>query len=148
MGFFTRRVFVLVERMLALGTDRLLFQNAADIEECRRCGIAPERKLVWVGNGIQLGNFGATARAETERVRILCVARLEPVKNHRMLIGAVLLLRARGIEFDLQLVGDGVLRGELETIVREKQLAGSVHFLGYRNDCHGPSSRPQHRDVR
>lgn len=58
------------------------------------------------------------------------VARLEPVKNHRLLINAFSQLRRRRYEAALVLVGDGPLRPELQAQVRELGLTDDVVFTG------------------
>lgn len=134
MGAVKCWVFVQIERLLMLTTDKVLFQNTADIAECRRRKIAPERKVVLVGNGIQLSSFANDTVPVNRVARLLCVARFEPVKNHRQLIEAAALLRDRGVVFELLLVGDGVLRAPTEALVREHKLTEQVQFLGYRAD--------------
>jgi glycosyltransferase involved in cell wall biosynthesis len=59
-----------------------------------------------------------------------CIANLVEVKGHRYLIEACGLLRKRGCRFVCHVVGDGPLRGDLETLVREHGLRERVNFLG------------------
>jgi len=134
MNPIQRWIFIQIERIFALITDRLLFQNEADIAECIRSRIAPCRKLVLIGNGIQLQEFAAEAEPSNTPPVILCVARFEPVKNHPMLLEAARILNQRGVPFVIQLVGDGQLRQTYETSVQQQQLEGIIHFLGYRDD--------------
>jgi glycosyltransferase involved in cell wall biosynthesis len=47
------------------------------------------------------------------RARVLCVAALEEKKGHRHLLSAVALLKQRGIDIELVVVGDGDLRDQL-----------------------------------
>lgn len=65
-----------------------------------------------------------------EEFRIACIANLVEKKGHRYLIEACSLLRERGCRFVCHIVGDGPLRGSLETLVSEYGLQDSVHFLG------------------
>lgn len=62
------------------------------------------------------------------------VARLDRIKDHATLLWAVRILRARGIEVDLELVGDGPLRPELERLVTRLDLGLRVRFTGYLDD--------------
>jgi glycosyltransferase involved in cell wall biosynthesis len=126
--------FIQVERVMGWLTDRLLFQNQADIEECRRRRIAAAHKVVWIGNGVQLGTFRPEQEPDTDPPIVLCVGRFEPVKNHRMILETARILRERGVWFSLQLVGDGVLQSTYEAWVRERSLESHVQFLGYRDD--------------
>lgn len=134
MGRLQQWVFIKVEWALAFISDRLLFQNQADIEECVRCWIAPRRKLVRIGNGVQLDDFAPGDEPANDPPVVLYVARFEPVKNHPLLLEAARLLHERGVRFVLRLVGDGDLRPEYERWVSAHDLAGCVEFLGYRDD--------------
>jgi glycosyltransferase involved in cell wall biosynthesis len=59
-----------------------------------------------------------------------CIANLVEKKGHRYLIEACRLLRERGCRFVCHVVGEGPLRGDLETLVREYGLREWVNFLG------------------
>ena len=63
---------------------------------------------------------------------MLCVGRLEPVKNQPMLFAALERLRAHRPL--LWLVGDGPLQAQYEAEVARRGLADGVQFLGYRYD--------------
>jgi glycosyltransferase involved in cell wall biosynthesis len=67
-------------------------------------------------------------------VLFTCVARLDPQKNHALLLRAF----ARGPAFDpkahLVLIGAGPLRRQLEELTEKLGLTGQVHFLGLRTD--------------
>ena len=65
-------------------------------------------------------------------VRLLCVARLAPVKGHRYLLRALARLREAGLECELTLAGDGPERDALERQAAELGLADAVRFLGFQ----------------
>lgn len=64
-----------------------------------------------------------------EPLRILCVARLHPVKRISDLLSACRILKDNGIAFELRLIGDGPLREHLQRMVDGLGLAESVQFL-------------------
>ncbi|MDM8516628.1 glycosyltransferase [Desulfobacterales bacterium HSG16] len=66
------------------------------------------------------------------RLRILNVARLEPVKAHYLLICACALLKKKNIPFILKIAGDGPLMADLESMVKNEGLDDCVHLLGTR----------------
>ena len=134
MNRLRKWLFTQVEKLLALITNKLLFQNKVDIDKCLYKRIAPEKKLVLVGNGIQLDCFNTYNKPDNEPKVIVCVARFEPVKNHRMVLEAAEILNQRRVPFTLQLVGDGELIDKCKGWVREHGLENVVHFLGYRDD--------------
>jgi colanic acid/amylovoran biosynthesis glycosyltransferase len=63
--------------------------------------------------------------------RLVCVGRLDEEKNHRSLVRAAARLAEDGIEFELTLVGDGPLRGELERAIRAAGLEGRIRIAGW-----------------
>jgi glycosyltransferase involved in cell wall biosynthesis len=127
---------IAVERFAGGLTDVLLSQNHEDIERALRHRIAPERRLEWVGNGITLEPFLATTPQHEpgQPVVITCVARMEPVKNHALLLDAAARLKHSGRRFELWLVGGGEGRARCERQVAESGLSNEVRFLGYRDD--------------
>ena len=62
------------------------------------------------------------------------VGTLKEQKGHRYLVEAVAPLIARTPQLHILIVGDGALRGSLETQVRAAGIEGNVHFLGNRSD--------------
>ncbi len=117
-------------------TNLMLSQNRADIEQAVRYRIVPRERLRYIGNGIAVDRFPvAPMRREPGHTPIItCVARLEPVKNHLMLLEAARRLKDRGLTFELWLVGGGEGRAALEARCAGWGLAGHVRFLGYRDD--------------
>ncbi len=66
-----------------------------------------------------------------ETPRLVCVARLSEEKGHLVMLSACRILKERGVEFELELVGDGHLRERLESDVRKYGLEESVIFAGW-----------------
>jgi glycosyltransferase involved in cell wall biosynthesis len=64
----------------------------------------------------------------------VCVARLSPQKNHRLLLEAFAAGPAACRQSHLLLVGDGELRASLSLFVSDLRLERRVHFLGNRED--------------
>lgn len=60
---------------------------------------------------------------------VMCIGRLEPVKNIALLIQAM-----QGIDANLWIVGDGSLRPALEQQVIELKMQNQMAFLGFRTD--------------
>ncbi len=131
-----RRLYVLAERLLGRMTSLLLTQNRSDLELAERYDIGPRGRRRLIGNGIDLARFHPEKRhgGPADLLTLTCVARLEPVKNHRLLFAAARLLKARGLSFRLRLVGDGPLRAEHERACRSLGIGEEVEFLGYRGD--------------
>lgn len=65
---------------------------------------------------------------------LLTVGRLEIVKNHKFLIDIVKSIKERGMDIRLVIVGDGVLKEELQNAVADLGLSGNIIFLGVVKD--------------
>ncbi len=72
-------------------------------------------------------------RTSPETFQILCVGRLVSTKGQRILIEAIAQLQHAGHKLQLQLVGDGPDRADLEALVRERNLSATVAFAGAVN---------------
>ena len=134
MGAVRRWPYITAERVLARLCDVLLFQNREEFEDLRRLDLRPRKGGYFVGNGIDLAKFPRRAGLpENPRPIILCVARLEPVKNQEMLFRALEILRAT-VDAEVWLVGDGPCQARYEADLRQRGLTDRVRFLGYRYD--------------
>ena len=129
-------LFEEAEKFLAKYCDVMLFQNHEEYEYSLNNGSFRKVQLVYIGNGIPFEEFsmylGKVRKYNTGKKRIACVARLEPVKNHKMLFEAIryLIDKYNYKDFELNLYGDGEEREKLE---RNTQLLGIkefVHFFG------------------
>jgi len=65
-------------------------------------------------------------------VRIVCVARFEAPKDHAALLRAM--GRLRGLDWELELVGDGPLESASRALAASLGIASRVRFAGYRPD--------------
>jgi glycosyltransferase involved in cell wall biosynthesis/SAM-dependent methyltransferase/GT2 family glycosyltransferase len=83
------------------------------------CAIAPE-----------LYAMRPRAPRAGEPIRVACVAAMKDYKGHRVLLDAVGRLARDGHAVDVDLVGDGPLRGELERQAARLNLVDHVRFLG------------------
>ncbi|NMM53568.1 glycosyltransferase [Paenibacillus aquistagni] len=126
-------------------TDRLtdcvtvVCKKAGQVQADR--GTIREEKMKVIYNGIDLSRFTPISMSRREDIRsqwgvgrtdlvFICVGRLDPQKNHRMLLSAFHKLAMLHEQAKLVLVGDGQLRGELEREVRELELEKQVEFMG------------------
>jgi colanic acid/amylovoran biosynthesis glycosyltransferase len=71
-----------------------------------------------------------------ESPRLVNVGRLSEQKGHLLLIEAVAQLHAQGLNFEMVIVGDGPLRGELERLIDQYGMRGRVWITGFL-DNHG-----------
>jgi glycosyltransferase involved in cell wall biosynthesis/peptidoglycan/xylan/chitin deacetylase (PgdA/CDA1 family) len=100
-------------------------------------GISPEKVHVWA-RGIDVSLFSPGDRCDARRrlgipptrPSLLWVGRMDPVKGLDILIESCVLLRERGVDFQLYLIGAGPLRGELIAQVEAKRLSEQITFVG------------------
>lgn len=64
----------------------------------------------------------------------IMVARLHPIKNHKILLQAVAAIKERIKNVHIILVGDGELRDDLMELAQQLGIGNRIHFLGYRQD--------------
>lgn len=93
----------------------------------------PDLPIEVIPNAIELSVFiPPRQRQNNGPVRLLFVGRLNAFKNVEMLIETASRLTAKGVDnFELQLVGEGEQRSNLERLVVEKGLTRQVRFLGW-----------------
>lgn len=109
-------------------------------------GLAADKGQV-IYNGAGESYFAPVEPAARARLRaelnlpddaVVCftAARLDAGKNHKLQLAAIRQLRDSGRLGSLHFVwaGDGDLRGPLEQAIKQHQLEGRVHLLGYRWD--------------
>lgn len=97
----------------------------------RECGEHVRNRIHVIHCGVDPDRFAPPVRAgRTRPFRVVCVASLEEVKGHRILIDACRLLRDRGIDFECDLVGDGPLRDELAARIHRLGLGSRIHLHG------------------
>jgi glycosyltransferase involved in cell wall biosynthesis len=72
--------------------------------------------------------------------RIVSVGRLTSTKNHQAVIRAIALLRHDGIEVHLDILGEGPLRSELETLKKSLGVNDLVSLPGFIESWHTHSS--------
>lgn len=89
------------------------------------------KKIQVVRCGVDALFAGAAPPAPVAAAEFCCVARLSGQKGLPLLIEAATLLKARGTDFHLTLVGDGEMRGEIETMIAAAGLGADVTITGY-----------------
>lgn len=87
-------------------------------------------KLSVVHCGVDPSFFHASPNDGDATLRVLNVGRLVPVKGHAVLVHAIELLKRRGVDLELTIVGDGPARKELEALIGLLNLSQSVRLIG------------------
>ncbi len=123
--------------------DRAMLREKADgarfvvtISEFNRrllegeCGERIARKVHVIRCGVDVGAFAPVPHAVPAVPTFVCVASLREYKGHAVLLDALRILRARGSNVKVVLVGDGELRGALAGRIAREGLADCVELRG------------------
>lgn len=127
--------------MVDLGSDALLEELCREAEFVlgvsdystallkERCPGAAH-KISRLYNGVALDGFPRAAISREGPLRIISIGRLIEFKGFQHLIGACARLRDQGVAATCRIIGEGPLRGELESLISSQGLEDRVHLLG------------------
>lgn len=95
-----------------------------------------QRKMVVVPNPLTFEKPGLADASGSGRTRkiVLAVGRLDYQKDHATLIDAFARIAKAFPDWDLTIIGEGILRPELEIRIRTMCLNGRIFLLGERKD--------------
>jgi glycosyltransferase involved in cell wall biosynthesis len=107
---------------------------------CEKAGRRGARGVIWIPNGVDMNSIPSFAFQEKQRLKaelafsdqriVLYVGRLHRIKRVADLIQAVGILRRKGVDVALLVVGDGEERSKLVKLVRVMGLESQVLFVG------------------
>jgi len=96
---------------------------------------SPKRKII--GQGIDIDFFRPNQdKKQSEKLRIVAVGRISPIKNYETLIRAAITLKKQNIPLIIQIAGFVILSEQeayftkLKELVKKEQLENEVKFLG------------------
>ena len=130
-----------LDRLTERWVDRYVCVSRSVADFSASVGGLPPEKLVVIPNGVNLEKYPARAPADLRqfgiaagRHAVVFVGRLERQKGVDWLIETSPRWLAELPDCDLLVVGEGPLRGSLETACRTLGIADRVHFAGRRAD--------------
>jgi glycosyltransferase involved in cell wall biosynthesis len=133
-SFTAHRWDIFENNLLDLKSERAAFVRFIAADGQRLAHSLGAAKVAEKGHvmhlGVELPPDPAPVRPDRKPPVLLCAAALSPVKGHAHLIRSIEVLRSRGVDCELWLAGDGVLRAELEQQTRALGLEDRVRFLG------------------
>jgi glycosyltransferase involved in cell wall biosynthesis len=159
LGGIKRAVFLRFEQILSRLSDALLFQNDYEKDQGKQYGMDKKALLINIGNGINLSEFYRLRKIRTlpawrgknpadpehtpkDPFIIICVARVEPKKNHPMLIDGAKLLRHKIKELYGDRIADSAFKiicvGEIGgphvvSYAAEQGLGRMIEFTGVKD---------------
>lgn len=132
------RFLLACERRVAPVTDRIITNADAIAQEYLSRDIGSPVQYSTVYSGIDIERFATAPPAgdlSSDRLRITMVSRLVDGKGLWVLLDAIESLD--DFVFSVTIVGDGPLRTEFVSAVKNRGLADVVEVLGYRHDVEG-----------
>ncbi len=140
-SFFTK-IFILIEKVLACFTSKIITVSEEVKKELVGLGIAKAQKIAVIPLGFELERFlgvdvlDCPVKPGNDIEKVGIVGRLVPVKNHRLFLEAVAKISKEKpqLKVRFKIIGDGELRGELEEYARELKIVPWVEFTGWQRD--------------
>ena len=138
------RFYLLLERLTAVITDRLVALTEQERSDYVRYSVIPESKLTTIHSGVDVGRFQQPIEPMADkssqpvfppgRTVIGFVGWLLPIKGVDILLQAMTTVCQSAPQAMLVLVGKGQLEARMKSEVRRLNLAENVQFLGWRED--------------
>jgi glycosyltransferase involved in cell wall biosynthesis len=133
-----------MEKALARITDCIVAVSPQVKNELVAYGVASPDKITVIPLGFELGPFLSCQQHRGEFHRELglddgiqlvgIVARIFPIKNHRLFLDAASRVAASGNTVRFVIVGDGILLPGMEDYARKLGISDRVIFTGWRRD--------------
>lgn len=137
-------LFILLEKLTACVTDRIIALTEHGIREHTERRIAPREKFASIHSGVELGRY-TQPRPDPVMARkqlglspdwpvVGSVGRFEPVKGYDTLLRAAALLRAHQPKVQFLLAGEGEEEPRLKRLAEALGVEDRVVFLGWQED--------------
>ena len=140
---FLTGIFIIVEKIAAEFTDKIITLTEKGVEEHVKFGIAPENKFIAIHSGIRADKFFSEPVDINNKRNQLGIpqnslligtaGRLVPIKGHKYLMQAMSQINKK-LNVILLVIGDGYLRENLEQQAKQSGISNRIKFLGFRND--------------
>ena len=148
-GYFSNlitRIFILIEWFTVKWTHAHIALTKKEKEDYLIRHIGRSNRTYVIYSGISMNNYLNPIQTKKDikkqlgfdDTHFICatVARLDPIKNHDMIIDAALLLKEYENIFRFLFIGDGELTCKLKTRIQQLGLNSMFLFLGWRKDVH------------
>jgi glycosyltransferase involved in cell wall biosynthesis len=140
-----KRRRVLARRAMLRGVPRLVVPSSRLHGIATQLWKVPEERVLLIRNGLDLGAYSGAGNPDLRRelgipldaLVVGTVGHLRPEKNFLRLLDACAAIGAPGTQMHVLhvlIVGEGGERAALEARAARPDLAGRVHFAGYRPD--------------
>jgi len=144
-GAAKTKTFLFIEKVIARFTDRIIVVSVKIKDEiCERFKLTEKEKISVIGLGLDLKHFenkngnGFKKKLGINKDALLVgiIGRLTAVKNHRLFLDAIGLLKEEVPDLNAKflIIGDGELREELENYATALNIKDWIRFVGWQKD--------------
>ena len=143
-GKVKTKVFIFIEKLTAIITDRIIALTKREKEDHVRFNISKPHKFAVIHSGVNLEDFSKNFDNNEELKKKLgipitdsivgTVGRLVEIKGHRYLLDAACLVLNKIENVTFLLIGDGYLMTELINHAYALGIGNKVIFAGWRSD--------------
>lgn len=136
-----RKIFALIEKILAIKTDKIINISKSEYESALKYKIAPKKKMCIIENGIDFTKFenNDKYREETRKkyhiaeneIMIGVVGRLTEQKDPMTMIKAFELVHKENKNTKLMYVGSGELEKNVKQYAKEKNILDKIIITGW-----------------
>lgn len=116
-----------------MATHLVPVSRSAESDLCKSYSVAHRRCRVFYNSlSDPLSDVDTVFSDSTPAIesRVVCAGRLNPTKGQDLLIKAVALLKRRGMNVHVDIVGHGPTRASLEKLAASEGVVDLVHFIG------------------
>lgn len=133
-GHNQKSTMKIMHRLLRSGWRKIVTESCAVVSPSRYLMELmrhnyPCDKYVYIPNGIEWDKWHRYAKAENKKHTILIMGRLQKFKNVQMILRA--LKKVNLEDWQVEILGDGPYRQELERMAIEFGMAKKIHFRGW-----------------
>ncbi len=139
-----KKIFALIERILAIKTNKIINISKNEYDSALRYKIAPEKKMCIIENGIDFTKFENSEKyreitrekynIKNNEIVIGVVGRLTEQKDPLTMIKAFDLVNKENKNTKLMYVGSGELEEQVKQYAKENNLLNKVIITGWVND--------------
>jgi len=141
------KTFLFIERIIAKFTDQIIVVSVKIKDEiCERFRLTEKEKISVIGLGLDLKQFENISKngngfkkklgINKDALLVGIIGRLTAVKNHRLFLDAIGLLKEEvpDLNANFLIIGDGELREELESYATALNIKDWIRFVGWQKD--------------
>ena len=142
MWWIAKFIYILLEKLTAKVSDKLITVTKMDIEKGLRNGIGTSEKYITIRSGINFSIFDKPNWALIDKFKekfkgkkiIGSIGRLSIQKNYSDYLKIVKKLCLQRIDLHFVIVGDGELRQQLEQEIKQLGISDNITLLGLCTD--------------